>query len=96
MINLRDIEQKSFKDMKFSHVYISKLETAFFLFQFPRECISPSEVLQYRDQFYRRILSTDRANEPPKKSRWPVFHMKKKITKSSEIPPYLIKYRRSR
>lgn len=63
MINLRDIEQKSVKDMKFSHVYISKLETAFFLFQFPRECISPSEVLQYRDQFYRRILSTDRAND---------------------------------
>jgi hypothetical protein len=71
MIKARDLEQKPVKDMKFSHVYVNKLENAFFLYQFPKECIHPSELLQYREQFYTRILSTERANDTVNDAPYP-------------------------
>ena len=72
MIKARDIEQKSVKDIKYSHVYVNRLHSAFFLYQFPTECMKPSELLQYREQFYRRILSFDRTDDTVNDAPYPV------------------------
>ncbi len=72
MIKARDVEQTSVKDMKYSHVYVNRLEKSFFLYQFPSECMKASELLQYRDQFYRRVLSTNRNDDTVNDAPYPM------------------------
>ena len=72
MIKARDIKQTSIKEMKYTNVYINMLESSFFLYQFPSECMKASELLQYREQFYRRVLSTDRTDDTVNDAPYPV------------------------